>query len=190
MSYGPEGPGWWQASDGRWYPPQDQGYAQQPAYGYGSGGWQGQPGPAPAKSRNGCLTAFLVVLALGVLGAVGACVAVVALADDVADEVSDDITEGQADEQDDVGEPTCGTDDVGDLEAVVDVTNDSSERSNYMITVAFSGEDGNQIDTGTGSVTALEPGQSTQATISTFTDAPAGSVTCKVTDVQRFSDEG
>lgn len=186
MSYGPEGPGWWQASDGRWYPPQQEGYAQQPTY--GSGGWPGQQ--APAKSRNGCLTAFLVVLALGVLGAVGACVALVALADDVADEVGEDINELEADEQDDAGEPTCGTDDVGDLEAVVEVTNDSSKRSNYIITVAFSGEDGNQIGTGTGSVTALEPGQSTQATISTVTDAPAGSVTCKVTSVERFSDEG
>ena len=190
MSYGPEGPGWWQASDGRWYPPQDQGYAQQPAYGYGSGGWQGQPGPAPAKSRNGCLTAFLVVLALGVLAAVGGCVAFVALADDVAEDVGDDLAEGSADEQDDVGEPTCGTDDVGDLEAVVDVTNDSSKRSNYMITVAFSGDGGDQLGTGTGGATALEPGQSTQATITSVIDAPTGAVTCKVTSVQRFSDEG
>ena len=45
----PPAPGWWLASDGRWYPP------QQPTY--------GPPPPAPAqqKSNKGCLTVVAIV---------------------------------------------------------------------------------------------------------------------------------
>jgi hypothetical protein len=71
MSQQPQGPGWWQASDGRWYPPQPQQYPppyqqqNQPQY-------QQQYGPSPApprrSSNRGCLIAAVVV---GVLLLVG-----------------------------------------------------------------------------------------------------------------------
>jgi hypothetical protein len=60
-----QGPGWWQAIDRKWYPPQ-------PA-----------PGPPPRQEMSGCLKAFLIVAgvagALVVLGAVLAGVGLVAL---------------------------------------------------------------------------------------------------------------
>jgi hypothetical protein len=84
MSQQPQGPGWWQASDGRWYPPQPpprpappdvpyQQYAQQPP----------QPGapnvpyqpymqqqPPPRRTQNrGCIIAAIVTLAVLVVGA-------------------------------------------------------------------------------------------------------------------------
>ena len=75
MSQQPQGPGWWQASDGRWYPPQPQQYQppyqpqNQPPY---QPQYQQQfgPGPTPPRrsSNRGCLIAAVVV---GVLLLVG-----------------------------------------------------------------------------------------------------------------------
>jgi hypothetical protein len=62
MSVGPGGPGWWQASDGRWYPPQaEPGYPPPGPYGYGP-----QP-PRPQRRRSGCTTAVLIVGALAAM---------------------------------------------------------------------------------------------------------------------------
>jgi len=67
-------PGWWQASDGNWYPPDQQpGYAPQPAYGpqpgYGApAGYPAQPvgygygyGMAAVRTTNGLAIASLVL---------------------------------------------------------------------------------------------------------------------------------
>ena len=75
MSDTPQGPGWWQASDGRFYPPQ-----QHPTAAWGSQqtqqrSWGSQPTPPPyppqapqwqkpQNKRKGCLYAVLVVLAV------------------------------------------------------------------------------------------------------------------------------
>jgi hypothetical protein len=79
MSQQPQGPGWWQASDGRWYPPQPQQYPPQPPYQQNQPQYQPQyqpqnqpqyqqqfgPGPTappPRRSSNrGCLIAAVVV---------------------------------------------------------------------------------------------------------------------------------
>lgn len=59
MSQQPQGPGWWRAPDGRWYPPQPPG-----AYGP-------PPGPPPPqRSHRGCIIAVVVVAVL-LLAAVG-----------------------------------------------------------------------------------------------------------------------
>lgn len=65
MSQQPQGPGWWLASDGRWYPPQPpqpgppdapyQQYAQQPA-------------PAPRRRNRGCVVAVVVTVAFVLIG--------------------------------------------------------------------------------------------------------------------------
>jgi hypothetical protein len=72
MSQQPQGPGWWQASDGRWYPPQPQQYPPQYAPQYQQQ-YPPQPqfaqGPPPRRSSNrGCMIAAIVV---GVLLLVG-----------------------------------------------------------------------------------------------------------------------
>ena len=75
MSQQPQGPGWWQATDGRWYPPQPQQQQPQqqepgpPYYGppqqwYG----QQQPSPAPRKSNRGCVIAVVVAVVVLVAG--------------------------------------------------------------------------------------------------------------------------
>lgn len=63
MSEAPQGPGWWQASDGRWYPPHTHPSYQQPAAGspgapgpagYGAPGYGAGPGaPGPGVPGHG-----------------------------------------------------------------------------------------------------------------------------------------
>ncbi len=68
MSEQAQGPGWWQASDGRWYPPQPQ----QPG-GYASSQGYGAAPVAQKKKGHGCLYAALggaVVIVLIVVVAV------------------------------------------------------------------------------------------------------------------------
>jgi len=61
VSVGPQGPGWWQASDGRWYPPQARpGYPPPSPYGYSTS-------TPPPKGRSGCTTALLIVGALAAI---------------------------------------------------------------------------------------------------------------------------
>lgn len=62
MSDAPQGPGWWQASDGKWYPPES---APPPAGGspYGAPGYPatGYPGAVPPRApSNGKAIAALV----------------------------------------------------------------------------------------------------------------------------------
>jgi hypothetical protein len=71
MSNAPQGPGWWQASDGNWYPPQQQaGYAPPPP---GPPSWSAPSYPqypAPVGQTRGVahlpLAAWLLFLALAV----------------------------------------------------------------------------------------------------------------------------
>lgn len=80
MSDVAQGPGWWQASDGKWYPPQG-GQQQYPQA-------QQQYPTAPQKNkRSGCLTAFLILAGLGVVAIVIVVIAAVAGGKKVADTV-------------------------------------------------------------------------------------------------------
>lgn len=81
MSEAPQGPGWWQASDGRWYPPHTH-----PAY---------QPPPPPVAPRGsgvpkGLLIAGAVLLSVLVLGFAAASWALGRLGDKVSDSVGGD----------------------------------------------------------------------------------------------------
>ena len=82
MSQQPQGPGSWQASDGRWYPPQPppqpgpptmpyQQYAQQPPQQPGPPYQQyaQQPPPVPRTRNRGCVIAAIVTAAVLVVGA-------------------------------------------------------------------------------------------------------------------------
>ena len=71
MSDIPQAPDWWQASDGKWYPPQPP------------------PAPAPKKSNKGCLIAVLVVFAIFALLVGGAVVAVTLLGREAGDRIEE-----------------------------------------------------------------------------------------------------
>src|SRR5688500_10914274 len=83
MSDIPQAPDWWQASDGKWYPPQpgqapaDPFAQQQAAAGGMAPGMAPPPGvsfgaPAPPGSGRGCASigVILSVLTLGIIGAI------------------------------------------------------------------------------------------------------------------------
>jgi len=100
---------------------------------------------------------------------------------------SSEADSGESSEVDDVTISSCGADDLGQLEAILRITNNSSKPSNYLIDVAFESPDGSeQFDVGMAIVNTLQPGQSTTETAFSFTDAPAD-FTCRVTSVERFA---
>ncbi|HZM29847.1 MAG TPA: hypothetical protein VFB77_05125 [Acidimicrobiales bacterium] len=142
--------------------------------------------PPPRRSgMHGCLVAMLVVVALGLLAVVGGCVALTAAVENQDDGETDES------ERTDVGDPTCRVDGVDLLVADVPVTNRSSKRSNYIVTLSFEAADGSQLATSVAFVNALEPGQSATATANALRQAPAdGRFSCRVIDVERFSDVG
>ena len=78
MSQQPQGPGWWRASDGRWYPPQppqpgppypaqppQPGQLFMPHQQYGP---PPQPPPAPRTRNRGCIMAVVVVVVVLLAG--------------------------------------------------------------------------------------------------------------------------
>ena len=102
-----------------------------------------------------------------------------------SDSSSSDV--GESSEVDDVTITSCGADELGQLEAVLRITNNSSKPSNYMINVAFESPDGSeQLDTGFAVVDTLQPGQSTNENAITFTTAPAD-FKCRITSVDRYA---
>jgi hypothetical protein len=192
-----QGPGWWQASDGRWYPPQPATPVAPPPGPPPVPQWGGPP---PAKGSNrGCLIALAVVGILGVLGLIGTVVVLAVVGNEVEDRVDDAADDGgiptfsDNDENppaDDVSVAECGPAEGTDfMRATVDVLNHSSEPSNYLITVAFESEDGGrQLATSTGVVNGLGPEQTTTTEANSFQESPGGQAfSCTINQVQRFA---
>lgn len=216
----PRGPGWWQASDGGWYPPPGgpppgsappvdspppsagpSGYGPAPGYGpppgsappgYGPPPGYGLPpyGPPPSSGMStGAKVAIAIAGAIVVLG-LGSCVAAVVVLDTVADEATEAIEDSvnSEDERADIGELDCRVDESGVLVADMEVTNNSSERSSYLIEIAF--ETGvTDIAMGQAAVSGLAPGDSTTTTALTGVQAPAEDFACRLFFVDRSSDE-
>jgi hypothetical protein len=178
MSETPREPDWWQASDGKWYPPPPS--SRVPT-----------AHDRDRKSRmSGCSTGILVVLGLAVVLGLGSCIVLIGALDDAVDDADEKQRAEDAEEWADVGDPSCELDSAGSMVAVMNVTNQSSERSNYTIEVTFEAADGSELEAASDSVSALEPGQSTTASAQSFTAPPDdGSFTCLVVDVDRTSDE-
>jgi hypothetical protein len=190
-----QGPGWWQASDGKWYPPQP---AAAPPPGPGPQ-WGGPP---PAKKSNkGCFIALAVVGVIALLG-IGVVVALVVAVGDEVDDRADQIERANRDggiptfsdntenpPGDDVSIADCGPSDTGSMRATVDVQNHSSEPSNYIITVAFEADDGTrQLATSTALVNGLGPDQTTNTETDSFQTPPDGvDFSCAINQVQRFA---
>ena len=80
-----QAPDWWQASDGKWYPPQSQTLPPPPP-----GAYPAQQPVAPAKKSNkGCLIAVLVVFGLFALLVVGAVVAITILGNEASEKIEE-----------------------------------------------------------------------------------------------------
>ncbi len=136
---------------------------------------------APRPRGQGCLVALAIVAGLTVF--------LVLLAAAMLARASDSVDEARRREAADVELTDCLPTDAGLMASTVKVTNHSSKRSNYVIDIVFESSDGSrQLAARSVFVNDLEPGQATQQEAGTLTSTPA-SFDCRVSQVQRFSDE-
>jgi hypothetical protein len=203
MSDVSQGPGWWQASDRKWYPPQSAptaapppSYRAPPGPSYGARpAPQWTPPPAKKGGNTGCLIALAVVGVIAVLGIVATVVVIAAVGNEVDERVDEDgITTFSGNDEnppaDDVSINECGpAPDTGFMRATVDVLNHSSESSNYIITVAFESEEGDrQLTTSTALVNGLGPDQTATTEANSFQEPPGGvEFSCRISQVERFA---
>lgn len=162
MSEAPQGPGWWQASDGRWYPPHLHPAAQQAAP-------QMQPvvvQSAPQKNGfvqglgvgTGCLIAFAISMVV-LLGGCGVLLAIGAANSDVSSSRASAPSSGSSPRSggssgvdrgfgskdasaDLVSVSKEAPDAIGIVYVSVTVKNNSEKTSNYYIEISFESEDG------------------------------------------------
>lgn len=198
MSDIPQAPDWWQANDGKWYPPQPGQAAPDPftQIQQGPTAPPAAPGANPfgnmtyqaSSASRGCMSigVIITIVTLVIGGAITALVLfAVKDASDTIDQTFD--TNNEAIDSATVTE--CGRDESSFNwgTATLDVTNDTDHTSTYFITVTFeNGEGSRQFGTGTATVTSLAPGRTTSIEASSTVEVPAG-VHCTVTDVNRIS---
>lgn len=164
------------------------------------------PGPAPApKKRRGLAIGLAIVAVIAVIGIVAAIAGggddeptaersstteaddptTTATSEEEPETEEIDQGAGSQDASADVGEPTCERDDLDTTTGSVTVTNNSSETSDYWITIALESADGSeQLDTTYASIDRLDPDQTTEASIDFYDPYVEGSV-CRVTEVER-----
>lgn len=185
------GAGWQRAADGLWYQPQAGPGMQAPGMQYM------QP---PKKKSHGCLIAAAVVVGLFLL--IGVIAAIAGSNSDTdtagsggAGSSSDNSADGGA-ESDfstndenppaaDIDDITC-TEEFGLITGVVNVTNNSSGTSNYIITIGVE-QDGVKIGEGFGSLDNVDPGQTARVEIVATGDTQGQPFQCAVDEVERFA---
>lgn len=188
MSDAPQGPGWWQASDGKWYPPQPAAAPPPTAPPPPQPGYYPVGPPPQQQGMNGCLKAFLIVFGIFVVLGVIATVLFVVFLDEVADNVgdlADDFERRQEEARREVSLVDC-REEGGNMVAEIRIDNESGGRSNYTVTVSFDAPNGDQITTGTAFVSSLGDGQGTTEVVDSFADAVEG-FDCEIGDVLRIS---
>jgi hypothetical protein len=166
MSDAPQGPGWWLASDGRWYPPQQA--------------WP--PVPAPPHAPNRAWVKWVV--GIGALMLVFAIISLVVLARAIDTAVSNH-NRRQAHIQNDGTIAACDIDELGDLRATVTVTNSSSRRSDYTVDVEFRSGGSTRLWDGTTIISNVDPGREARGVAVTATRTPPESVSCTIRNVSR-----
>ena len=206
MSDIPQAPDWWQASDGKWYPPQAGQTAQDPFQQMQQGSSGAPPGTTmppgtglPSgvtfggipgfgqQSGKGCMSLWLIItIATVVIG--GAITAVVLFAVDDATDTIDDTFDTNNEAIDSVEVTDCGRDEFGNPQATVDVTNDGDGTATYFVDIAFESRNGNrQFGSGNTTVSGLAAGNTTSSdTLGAVTIPQGQRFTCRVTDVSRI----
>ncbi|MGI9601204.1 MAG: hypothetical protein ACR2QE_04935 [Acidimicrobiales bacterium] len=206
MSDQPHTSGWWKASDGKWYPPETHPDYRPPPPPPSSPAptappmqpsqqWVAASGPVapPKSSRNGCLVGALVGVA--VLGFAIAVLAVALVAANDADDESPTVgatalmqdqsseASGESDEVDDVGPCIMVDEDTITLE----VANNSSKQSTYIIDVNFLDAAGQRVGDESFFVNHLRSG--VRAVEDRYVFDSAGGTDCEIAEVDRFAAE-
>lgn len=202
MSDIPQAPDWWQASDGKWYPPQAGQSAPDPFQ-----QMQHQGGQAPGTNPTGMPNAFgnmgfqvadptkgvmrmVLIITVATLLLGGAITAFVLFQVDDATDTIDDTFDTNNEAIDSVEVTDCGRDQdrLNSATATLDVTNDGDDTATYFIDVVFESRNGNrQFGTGNATVTGLAAGNTTTAETGGIIDIPQDQrFTCRVTGVDRI----
>lgn len=122
-----------------------------------------------------------MLIVLGVLG-IAVTGAVVYFTSRVVDEFES--TFGVADQSDyNVEISECGVDSFDDVRAAGTITNTSDQRRSFTVGVRFTGADGSLLTVDNGYVEVLDPGQSTDWVVVTFTEAE-GRPDCEIDEVR------
>ena len=147
-------------------------------------------GTVASAGMNGCLKAALIVGAILAVLMTLFFVAIFAFADNAVDKAEDavnDFEKQQAEALNEVEITGCEASATGTMAATVRVKNDSDERSDYVISVAFTSKGGDeQLATGSTSVSGLDSGQSANEEVDSFVQETE-SFDCEVSDVFRTS---
>lgn len=158
MSDTQQGPGWWVASDGKWYPP--------------------QPWPQQTQKKGGargCLAALGVAALVAIL--LVAVVAIVAADSKPAHPAARDVMF-----------VTCDHPDSAGWHATVRVLNHSSKASNYVMTIEWDDVGGARLQSGLETINALGPGQAATGQVIAPTPVAGGNpVTCRAVSVTRLA---
>jgi hypothetical protein len=211
------GENWWQASDGKWYPP-DSHPTNRPTDAASTQSFAA-PTPTPAMvtqsdgAKNAPRNQTWLLIGLGALIVVLVAALIVVIVGGSDDEQSNDaVVSNTAEPDDDRDEqlPPPSTDEasdpaedpteasgasadvngceVVDIETVrLDVTNSSSEQASYTIDVAFIDGDGVRLGDEPFFISYLRPGERTIEDGYAFNGD--GAVSCEVIDVDRFPDD-
>ena len=200
MSDAPQGPDWWLASDGRWYPPQNPPTQIPPPPGApGLGG-------TPARPRNNALAiaslvlgilwvcglGSLLALILGIValsqikksGASGRGLAIAGIVLGVLGILAtagtaigialaaDNVKFNEPDERNDVEIVRCGIKETETSPSVdLRITNDSSRRSNYFMIVDITGSGSKDFNVGLSTLGPVEPDETKLFTVNASTTA-------------------
>ncbi len=212
--------GWYEASDGRWWPIGQGPAAPQappapaapppppgpPVAGPGAYGAPMAVGPPPAQpqKRSGCLMAGLIIgIILAGLVVVGLVFAVVLADSDSEGDQAAEIVVGSGDESepadsapplgaDDEFEASGDADEVDDVRScswvedrvLIELLNNSSKTSNYIVTTAYLDGDGNRTGDEVHFLNSVRTGEEVRESLIAFEDPTEG---CEVIDVERLA---
>jgi hypothetical protein len=190
----PQAPDWWQASDGKWYPPQAGQAPADPFEQMQQGGTTPPSAPPSAAFGNlgyqvpnagkGCMSVGMIITIITLLIG-GAITAVVVFAVNDAEDAIDDATNFDDNDIDAAEVTDCGRGDFDYAEATLDVTNNTDDEATYFITVTFENQNGNrQFGTGSATASGVQPGRTVEVHTLGAVEVPAH-FQCTVTRVQR-----
>jgi len=182
MSDNQQGPAWWQASDGKWYPPESH-----PNAAVAPPSSASTPAPAQTVVINkgpGCMKIGLIVFAiLAVLG-IGLVGCLALVADEVSEEI-DKATGEAAPEDYELVEAECSIDEFNMAKASGSIKNTSGEAQGFQLTVRFELGDGSLLGESPVFTDTIAVNQSQAWDAIVLDQAPDGAtVDCQVSKIE------
>lgn len=169
----PPQPGWWKASDGNWYPPQGTGAA---------------PPQVVVQKKGGCLK-WIGIATLAFIGLIVLMAVVAAGGSEDKDSSGDSGVASSSGNttnppEKDVEITECADGQFGP-EVKIRITNHSSKRSNYVISLNIENASGTKVGEGFASSNNVEPGQVAEEEAAATANGDVAK--CVLKDVERYA---